>query len=81
VIPLTVVNDLGLVSHRSLPIGSLGGAVSQVDAYLIEIELRGFPPLTVEVVAANEPWILLGRDVDNHFRLLLDGPAGALEVA
>jgi hypothetical protein len=78
---------LGLVKHLALnpldtiEVGGLGGVVTEVDASLVAIELRGLPPLTVEAIAADEPWILLGRDADNPFRLLLDGPAGALEVA
>ena len=39
------------------------------------------PPQTLEVVAsAGEAWILLGRDVLNTHRLVLDGPQLALEI-
>jgi hypothetical protein len=43
--------------------------------------IRSFPPMTVEVLAhPAEPFILLGRDVLNHYRILLDGPKLALEI-
>jgi len=80
VIPFAVVKHLGLLRFGSLPMAGLGGMVSHLDTYVVEIELSGLAPLTVEVIAADEPWILLGRDVDNHFRMLLDGPAAALEI-
>jgi hypothetical protein len=29
---------------------------------------------------ANEPFVLLGRDVLNHFRMTLDGPNSLLDI-
>ena len=47
----------------------------------VEISLRGQPPRPVEVLAhEGEPHVLLGRDVLNHHRLLLDGPGLAMEI-
>jgi predicted aspartyl protease len=80
VIPFAVVKHLGLLRFGSLRVAGLGGIISRLDTYLVVIELSALPPLTVEVIAADEPWILLGRDVDNHFRMLLDGPGTALEI-
>jgi hypothetical protein len=38
-------------------------------------------PITVEAFASREePHVLLGRDVLNHFRVLLDGPNLVLEM-
>jgi predicted aspartyl protease len=79
VIPFAVVKHLGLLRFGEIPLAGLGGIVSHLDSYLVVIELKGLRPSNVEVVAADEPWILLGRDVDNHFRMLLDVPASSLE--
>jgi hypothetical protein len=35
---------------------------------------------TVEVLAADEPYVLLGRDILNRYRVVLDGPKQKLEI-
>ncbi|CAN5760668.1 hypothetical protein BH23PLA1_BH23PLA1_34350 [soil metagenome] len=55
--------------------------VKLVPTYLVELAIRGLPTQPVEVFAhAGEPYVLLGRDVLNQHRLLLDGPGLALEI-
>jgi hypothetical protein len=39
-----------------------------------------FPQKVVLIAHDEEPFILLGRDVLNRHRLLLDGPGLALEI-
>jgi hypothetical protein len=40
-----------------------------------------FSPRLIEVLAhPEEQWVLLGQDVLNQLRSLLDGPATALEI-
>jgi hypothetical protein len=80
VLPLSTVRHLGLLPLRWLDFEGLGGVTTRLATYALEVRIDGLNPLTVEVTAAEEPWILLGRDVDNHFRMLLDGPASALEI-
>lgn len=52
-----------------------------VSTYFVEVTVRGQPPRPVEVLAhEGEAYVLLGRDVLNHHRMLLDGPGLALEI-
>jgi hypothetical protein len=81
VIPGGLVARLGLVPLDELPIAGFGGQVLLVSTYFVELSLRGQPSLPIEVLAhEGEPHVLLGRDVLNHHRLLLDGPGLALEI-
>ncbi len=81
VIPGGLVARLGLVPLDELTVAGFGGQVLLVSTYLVELSLRDQPPRPIEVLAhEGEPYILLGRDVLNHHRLLLDGPGLALEI-
>lgn len=45
------------------------------------IQVHDLPPsLTRAVLGKKEPHLLLGRDVLNAYRILLDGPQLALEI-
>ena len=49
--------------------------------FLIQLAVRGFPAMTVEVFGnRDEPFVILGRDVMNRFRVVLDGPRLVLEL-
>jgi hypothetical protein len=40
-----------------------------------------FPPLLVRVIANDEePYVPMGRDVLNRYRITLDGPAGIFTI-
>jgi hypothetical protein len=81
VIPGGLVSRLGLIPLDELPVAGFGGNVLLVPTYLVEVTVRGQPPRHVEVLAhEGETHILLGRDILNHHRLLLDGPGLALEI-
>jgi predicted aspartyl protease len=81
VIPGGLVTQLGLVPADELPAAGFGGQVFRVITYLVKIQLRGLPPRLIDVLAhEGEPYILLGRDILNHHRLVLDGPGLALEI-
>lgn len=81
VIPGGLVARLGLVPLDELPVAGFGGQVLLVSTYFVEVTIRGQPPRPVEVLAhEGESYVLLGRDVLNHHRLLLDGPGLALEI-
>src|SRR5712692_8405322 len=75
VIPWQVVEELGLDEIRRLPIGMVGGQILNMPTFLVQIEIRQLESLTLEVLGDKEErFTLLGRDILNHFRLLLDGP-------
>jgi hypothetical protein len=81
VIPAQVADDLHLVPLGEVPIGGFDGRVTWVSTFLIQLGLRQFLPRVIRVVASrDEPYVLLGRDVLNGYRLLLDGPQLRLEI-
>ena len=50
--------------------------------YRIELSIRSLQPVVLEVLAHSaEPFVLLGRDILNRHRVVLDGPNLALEIA
>lgn len=80
-LPADVVQALALTQSGTIPIGGVGGTIQAMPCYLVEVIIHDLPVQTVEVVAsAGESWILLGRDVLNAFRVLLDGPGLSLEI-
>jgi hypothetical protein len=81
VIPERFVQQLQLVHLDSLEVSGLGGGVTILPTYLVILQVRGAHALTIEVLASDvEPCVLLGRDVLNQIRILLDGPAQFVEI-
>jgi hypothetical protein len=81
VIPWTVVEALQLTQLDELPALGFGGHLVSVTTFLVELTVRSLVSITVEAFASREePYVLLGRDVLNHFRVLLDGPNLVLEM-
>lgn len=81
VLPAEVVDALGLVPIAELAAEGLGGVVTLLPTYVVRLAMRGMTAVEVEAVAApHEPYVLLGRDVLNHYHIFLDGPGLALEV-
>lgn len=75
VIPSRLVEDLQLDQLSEFPILGVDGHLSTLPTFLVQIRIRELSPRVVEVVASPlEPYVLLGRDVLNHFRITLDGP-------
>lgn len=81
VIPTWVADELHLIPLDETPIGGFDGRVSWVSTFLIKLELRQSAPKFIRVVASrDEPYVLLGRDVLNDHRVVLDGPQLRLEI-
>ncbi len=81
VIPGKLVGELGLVPLDEIPVGGFGGQVFLVPTYRIQLALRGLPSVVLEVLAhPEEPYVLLGRDVLNQHRIVLDGPQLTLTI-
>ena len=81
VIPLQFVEELGLVQMDQVTIAGFGGHISDIPSFLVEITIRKVKPVLAEVLASEgESYVLLGRDVLNHFRVVLDGPKSAVEI-
>jgi predicted aspartyl protease len=82
VIPGRIADELKLIPLREVPVGGVSGTVVVMRVYLIRLTIRQLPQSTLEVLASpEEPFVLLGRDVLNRFRVLLDGPRLSLEMA
>ena len=72
---------LTLPQIGTISIGGVGGIAQTMPSYPVQVAIHNLPALTIEVVAsAGEAWVLLGRDVLNAHRLLLDGPQLFLEI-
>jgi hypothetical protein len=80
-IPETLVQGLGLPQLGILTIAGVGGVQQTLPTNPLLLAIDNLPAQTLEVLASpGEPWVLLGRDVLNVHRLLLDGPQLALEI-
>lgn len=81
VIPGSVVDLLQLNQLRVISVAGLGGRLSTAPTYLVQAALREMPPVVLEVLAdPGEPYVLLGRDLLNQYRVVLDGPRLTLEL-
>src|SRR5262245_21759990 len=81
VLPDALVSALGLEFTGSSLFRGFGGVLTRRPLYGVLLGVHTFPPRLIEVLShPDEPWVLLGRDVLNEIRALLDGPARALEI-
>jgi hypothetical protein len=81
VVPWSIVEALRLPQLDELPALGFGGHLVTVPTFLVERTVRSLMPVIVEAFASREePYVLLGRDVLNHFRVVLDGPNLVLEM-
>jgi hypothetical protein len=80
-IPETLAERLALPQLGTVTIGGVGGVQFVMPSYPVMLQIHDLLSQTIEVVASpGESWILLGRDVLNVLRSLLDGPQQALEI-
>ena len=81
VLPRSVVDDLGLVQLGDALAEGYGGQVVSNPTFLVEITIRLLPPeMSVVLASESEPHVLLGRDVLNRHRIILDGPRQTVEI-
>ena len=80
-LPESIAKALALPQIGTIPIGGVGGFAQAMPSYPVEVKIHNLPAIVIEVVASpGESWVLLGRDVLNAHRILLDGPQLALEI-
>ena len=79
-IPTRLIQSLELRAVGSLLVSGFEGQAQMVESYAVRIEFPTAYLAFLTVLAIDEPYALLGRDALNQFRLLLDGPALALEL-
>jgi hypothetical protein len=81
-LPDALVQTLNLLQIGAILIGGVGGLAQTMPSYPVRVAIHDLPAQTIEVVASlGEAWVLLGRDILNAQRLLLDGPNLVLEIA
>ena len=81
VIPASAVRALGLHPLDEVTVSGFGGQMLVVPTYRLEVGIRDLPAAAMEVLAhPEEPYVLLGRDVLNRHRILLDGPGLAMKI-
>jgi hypothetical protein len=81
VLPDSLVKSLVLPQVGAMKLGGFGGATYTLPVYAVLLGLHDLPARPFKVAAhAEESWVLLGRDVLNAYRVLLDGPQLALEI-
>ena len=81
VIPTPVAERLGLEAVARHDFEGLGGQRVTLSVFRLFLTIRGCPTFELNVAGSDgEPYILLGRDVLNHFHITLDGPNGKLII-
>ena len=81
VLPLSIAEAMNLHRVGNVLIGGFGGTTTAMPTYADLLGVHTLPERLIEVIAhAEESWVLLGRDVLNGLRIVLDGPRLALEI-
>ncbi len=81
VVPTSLAGQLKLDEVERREFEALGGHRVVMAIFRVMLTIRGCSPLVVNAAGNDgEPHILLGRDVLNNFRILLDGPNPRLEI-
>jgi hypothetical protein len=77
----TVVKSLGLPQVGIIKLGGFGGATYTLPVFMVLLGVHDLPVRPFKVAAhPEESWALVGRDVLNAYRVMLDGPQLALEI-
>jgi predicted aspartyl protease len=81
VVPAAIAEALQLVPMSEMPVSGFGGHIIYLFTYRLELSVRGFPVIVEEVIShPAEPFVLLGRNILNRYRIVLDGPNLVLEL-
>lgn len=81
VVPTSLLFSLDVKSFRQQRVLGLWGGEAMVALYYVNFEINGRLFTKIEVVGSDsEPEILIGRNLSNQLRLLLDGPAETVEL-
>ena len=73
-VPATLVAQLGLPIASKMNVEGYDGVATTVSTYSVLIEVRQARFRVREVISISETYVLLGRDVLNHFYIHLNGP-------
>jgi predicted aspartyl protease len=79
VMPQRLVSALNLAPEDSIIVEGFDGERQELPLFAVNIVIENSILTGLEVTAYPMNHAILGRDILNHFRLLLDGPAHLLE--
>ena len=75
IVPLPLIQRLGVVPVNHLLAKGFGSAPARLDVYQIRLTIPGVGGFDIDVIGhAAEPYVLVGRDILNLFRITYDGP-------
>ncbi len=80
IVPNSMIERLRVEPVGKRQLAGFGGGVVTVFEYFVGIQHPEKDELAIKVMGADEPWVLLGRDVLNHYRFLYDGPRLVVEI-
>jgi predicted aspartyl protease len=81
VVPKQAADDLRLDQVGQISIVGFGDRPTDYFTVLVRLAVRQLPALVLEALAGPPgTCVLLGRDVLNQYRIVLDGPQLALEI-
>jgi predicted aspartyl protease len=81
VLPRTVIDALALAVTGVERFQGFAGQIVELSVYVVDLSIHDLPAVRIEpVLGEAEKYVLLGRDVLNAHRILLDGPQLALEI-
>jgi predicted aspartyl protease len=78
-IPQRLVSELSLAPAASIIVEGFDGERQELPLFAVDIVIENTRIAGLEVTAYPTTHAILGRDILNRFRLLLDGPAQSLE--
>ena len=81
VLPQSIIEQLEIVQLGQVAVMGFSNAVHSAPTYLVQLGLKNREPSLVRVLAdPNESVPIVGRDILNQFRIVLDGPNQVLIV-
>ncbi len=81
VIPQSVADQLRLSEDEAIHYQSVDGGIGVLQTYRLILRVKSFRPVVLTPAASeHEQHILLGRDLSNKYRILLDGRARLLQI-
>ncbi|HEY2785204.1 MAG TPA: hypothetical protein VGJ05_09540 [Fimbriiglobus sp.] len=81
IVPDFVPGRLRATPAGQKPMEGFAGPTVSLPLYWLQLRIHGLPATDVLVAACQtEPYILLGRDVLNQYRIVLNGPTLRLEL-
>ena len=79
-IPITLIEQLRLMPAGEIEVEGYDRHRATIRAYDVNLQVDQLRVNGLLVIGFAEDYVLLGRDVLNHLRLLLDGPALTTEI-